>query len=565
MQNFDIFKEVMMGLAGLGLFLVSIKLMSTSLRQMTGNKIGKAMKLIKKNPLIGCGVGIIFTTMIQSSDGAVALAIGLIAAGFLDLKTAIAFILGANIGTATTSIIVASSNIDAFKYIKYSLFSISFLGSMGLMILSGEKKTRIAMLLFSIGAIFVGLQVMSDGFGELANKAKSIIEKISNPFIAMIVSFILTGLFQSSSAVITIVQSFYAGKGIEIDAALGMIIGANIGTTFTAIIASFSSKKRDTKRIAVIWLFTNLTTAVLLMPLIATGLFGKLIQHINPPHNNFDLAIGHIFFNLILVIIFLPFTKQLAWLSNKIIKNKSSNEFPIMLPKQLLEESPELALEAAKKATYSMGQMAYAAEEELSLYLKTADKKHLVKFEEIHELLEDVRVNLSGYLIELGSKDISKQMSNKHMSLVLSSRSLDTITRLGFDFGTLIKSNFDKKTHSFKIDEESIAELRNLITILKSMTKRSYKQVKNYYSKRSNEVKELQILFEEKSEEFIKNNINRNKKNNSKNHFDFEEAAKILIRISHHANRVNKYQRKSLKAPKKIKLSPSLTKELLKK
>ncbi|NQZ29072.1 MAG: Na/Pi cotransporter family protein [Mycoplasmatales bacterium] len=583
MGSIEIFKCVMIGLAGLGLFLVSIKLMSSSLKQMTGKRISKTMKLLRKNPFIACFVGIIFTTMIQSSDGAVALAIGLVAAGLLDLRTAIAFILGANIGTATTSIIVASADVPAFQYIKYSLFSFSFLGAFGLIILSEEKKTRVAMLFFAIGAIFIGLHVMGLGFKPLASEMKPIIAKVSNPFLALFISIIMTGTFQSSSAVVTIVQGFYGAAKVEgvwvagampIDTALAMIVGANIGTTFTALIASMGSAKKDTRRIAVVWLITNITMAIIFMPLIATGVYGSLIWKMNPGvvvnnkmyHNNFDLALGHILFNTVLVIIFIPFTKQLAWVANKIVPDKKSAanyKYDLRLPDTLVHESPELAYEAAKKVAAEMGRMSYESQNQLKLYMKTGDKKHFELFEQLHLLLGQTRTQVSTYLIEIGSKDITESLSSKQMSLVLSLRSLDAMTNLMYRVFIQCKNKYNKKTKTFNINKETMQDSRDLLSTVMSMTKRSFKQIEAYTYKRYKDIKALQKAFDVFAKQAIENDLSRiNKKEYKKGDFDFARLVRLFERTSHHASRVNNYQRKGRKKPEQIKLSQELTEEL---
>ncbi len=584
MGSIEIFKNVMIGLAGLGLFLVSIKLMSSSLKQMTGKRISKTMKLLRKNPFVACLVGVIFTTMIQSSDGAVALAIGLVAAGLLDLRTAIAFILGANIGTATTSIIVASADVPAFQYVKYSLFSFSFLGAFGLIVLSEEKKTRVAMLFFAIGAIFIGLHVMGLGFKPLAGTMKPVLAKVSNPFLALFISIIMTGTFQSSSAVVTIVQGFYgASKSTEgiwtsgampINTALAMIVGANIGTTFTALIASIGSAKRDTRRIAIVWLITNITMAIIFMPLIATGVYGSLIQKMNPGvvqngttfHNNFDLALGHMLFNTILVIIFIPFTKQLTWVSNKIVPDKKTAvnyKYDLRLPETLVNESPELAYEAAKKVATEMGRMSYESQNQLKLYMKTGDKKHFELFEQLHLLLGQTRTQVSSYLIEIGSKDITEALSSKQMSLVLSLRSLDAMTNLMYRVFVQCKDKYNKKTKEFNINKETMQDSRDLLSTVMSMTKRSFKQIEAYTYKRYKDIKALQKAFDVFAKQAIENDLSRiNRKEYNKGDFDFARLVRLFERTSHHASRVNNYQRKGRKKPRQIKLSQELTEEL---
>ena len=178
-MNIDITKfssgigvAIVFALAGLGLFLVAIRLMSNSIRNMSSSFMSKMIGTITKNNYRGFLIGILFTTMIQSSDGAVALVIGLISAGMLKFKKAIPFILGANIGTATTALLVAagSASAGAFEFVQYFPLLV-FIGAAMVMFIKEPKKVQIAMLVFAVGAIFLGLKVMGAGMKAIAGES----------------------------------------------------------------------------------------------------------------------------------------------------------------------------------------------------------------------------------------------------------------------------------------------------------------------------------------------------------------------------------------------------------
>ena len=157
---------ISLALGGLGIFLVAVKLMSNSLRTMSGGYTVKVMKKFSTNRFISLGAGIAFTTMIQSSDGAVALVIGMIGAGLMSLRAAIPFILGANIGTATTAFLVYLGDVSFTQYFMIA----AFIGAMGYLIIKEEKKSNIAMLVFAIGMIFMGLKVLGAGMKKIASE-----------------------------------------------------------------------------------------------------------------------------------------------------------------------------------------------------------------------------------------------------------------------------------------------------------------------------------------------------------------------------------------------------------
>lgn len=168
---------VSLALGGLGLFLISVKLLSNGLKKVSGDKLRNILRKFTKTNVHSLIFGLLFTTMIQSSDGAVALVISLVAAGLLPLKSALAFVLGANIGTATTSIIVSMSS--NFSFTQYFMI-LAFIGGMGFLLIKDNARSNIALILASIGLLFLGLKVMGAGMKSVASQDafKSIISAV---------------------------------------------------------------------------------------------------------------------------------------------------------------------------------------------------------------------------------------------------------------------------------------------------------------------------------------------------------------------------------------------------
>ncbi len=241
---------ISLALGGLGLFLLSIKLLSNGLKSVSGERLRKILKKFTKTNFHSLIFGILFTTMIQSSDGAVGLVISLVAAGFMPLKSALAFVLGANIGTATTSIIVSlSSNFSFTQYFMILLF----IGGMGYLIIKEKSKLNIVMIIASLGMLFLGLKVMSAGMKAVSkvDAFSSVVGAVGkNSWLSALTSFAMTGIMQSSSATVTVAQNIYANSdAMNLVGAIGFVIGANIGTTITAFLTTIGGNK-DTKRVA---------------------------------------------------------------------------------------------------------------------------------------------------------------------------------------------------------------------------------------------------------------------------------------------------------------------------
>ena len=571
---------IVFALAGLGLFLMAIRLMSNSIRNMSSGFMSKMIKTITKNNYRGFLIGVLFTTMIQSSDGAVALVIGLISAGMLKFKKAIPFILGANIGTATTALIVAAgaASAGAFEFVQYFPLLV-FIGTGMVMFIKEPKKVQVAMLIFAVGAIFLGLKVMGAGMKAIAGESwfKSFVRGIGiNPWVALISNTALTGIVQSSSATVTIVQGIYVshleahsivGPTLGLNSAIAMIIGANIGTTFTALIASIGGN-RDARKVAVVWLTTNFLMAIMIMPMIDIYAdFVKILQPIPFTGStvaaiNFklklQLAWAHLFFNTIMSFIFFWLIAQLDWWANKVVRDKKSNHsYDFNLSPELLAQDPILAFESTKLASQTMGQMTLDSIALIRQYIKNPKKDIYKKYVELMSLIEISRKSLSNYLVQIGSHNLPKRISNQHMSLILSARSLERVPILGQRFIEALRVTLKKG--KFNVDESIIKESDYLLSIINSITKRGIKQLRRYSSKRKEEMETLSGKLNETIEKFSANHVMRK----SESAFDYLAEIKLLERMGHHGLRLQKYTRKGRKEVDAIALDEKLEKELL--
>lgn len=562
-MNADLFKYLAYALAGLGLFLISIKLMSTTLKNMTGKYSAKVMDSFDKNKWISLIAGVLFTTMIQSSDGAVALIIGLIAAGVMSLKAAIPFLLGANIGTATTSIIVAlgGSGSGWLKFTTYFLFLV-FLGAMIMMFVKEEKKTNIGMLIFAIGTIFLGLEVLGVGMKKIAEQAwfANMVKGVGfNSWLSLLVSTTLTGVIQSSSATVTIVQSVYGANSelLPLYSAISMVIGANIGTTFTALIASIGGKA-DSKRVGLVWLITNIVIALLVMPFIKY--YSNLIELIVPNGESspmWRLSVAHLLFNTFLVAIFIWLTKPLVWITHKIVKSDENYmKYQLTLPVDLIDQSTALAFQVAQTATHKVADMAEEAINLLYNYYKSKERKQYETLKDLIDQIDISRRKLYSYLVEIGSKNMSKEISNKHMSLVLALRSIERVPLLGKELAKSLNKTLKK--NEFSINDQDYTNLKKMLKILLIMTKKSALQIEKFDKKIHDE---LNSLYEESlrlGSEFSKDHVKRN----VESEFDVILAYKQVTRMTHHCVRVSNYMSHAKARKRKTTLSQELMSEI---
>ena len=347
---------IMHVIGGLALFLFGINLMSDSLKQASGSKLKMIIEKTTSTPLKGILVGVLLTVIIQSSSATTALMIGLLRADLMTLSQSVGVIMGANIGTTVTAFIIG------LPIAKYGLWMIA-LG----FVLFFVKKRRIHHLggvFMGLGLLFLGLETMGGGLKPLAATptAERMFAMFSeNWFLGSVFGTLFTTLVQSSSAAIGILEELYALNAnniasITLGGAIPILLGANIGTTITALIASIGGNK-ESKQASFIHVLFNVTGAVFFLLLLTP--YTRLISWIERTYltafSKLSIAVAHAVVNIVMTIVLFPFIKQMVWLARRVIRSEAETFIDEMnLDERLLEESSLLALEATQKTIVEM-------------------------------------------------------------------------------------------------------------------------------------------------------------------------------------------------------------------
>ncbi|WP_215739680.1 Na/Pi cotransporter family protein [Mesomycoplasma hyorhinis] len=557
---------IIFGLAGLGLFIFSAKILSTSLKQVSGPKFKKHIFKISENRFVAMMFGIIFTTLIQSSDGSMALIMGLLAAGIIKLRGAIAFLLGTNIGTATTSLIVSFQ--AKFAFTEYFVLLL-VVGVFGYLLIKKEKISNIFYIIFAIGLIFLSLKLLSAGSKVIVKQEqfKEFVKVVGkNAWASFFFSFALTGLMQSSSATVTLYQSIYEGQFynsaglweipnpqiLNLPAAIGLVFGANVGTTITGFIVSFTTKNSNSKKIALVWGFTNLSISIIILTII--GYYSKLIELIIPlslKAASLQLSMAHLLFNTILVFIYIFLIGYIVKILNWLIKDDHfEKKFGFILSKELIKTNTFLALEQGKQALMSMGKMVFDGLEKMEELTKKRSNKIKEQYNQLEEVVDNARKKLYFYLIELGQQQLSNQQSEIHMSLILSSRSLEKILDIGSEIIAELDKVYNPKNKTqFLISQEVIDDIAKLLKMNKAILKSSLDQIKYFKKEKSKHIEEMSHDFDELSFKYAKENVAKLKTSSGKTQleldFDYSRVLRSLERINHHSLRINHYLKNS--------------------
>ena len=342
-------------LAGVGVFIVGMNFMSGALEKSAGMGMKRLLERISNNRFSGVGIGAGVTAIIQSSSATSVMVIGLVNAGVMTLMQATPIIMGANIGTTITGVLVALKN----DYFNMAMYLLAFAGVM--MDFAKKEKVKLAGSLCSgLGLIFVGLNVMSSeqafGIPLVERMFTAIFEVIDFPLLLILVGVIFTALIQSSSASTGVVITMVGTGVLPLDLALFIILGANIGTCVTALLASVGANT-NSKRVALIHFTFNLTGTVLFTAIIwllrepVVDMLMSLFPGDDPMSLQMRVSAFHVVFNVTTTLALLPFTKHLVNYSCAVIKDKKEQkeELTLKFVDERLLSTPHVAMMQVKK------------------------------------------------------------------------------------------------------------------------------------------------------------------------------------------------------------------------
>ncbi len=394
-------------LAGVGVFIVGMNFMGDALEKSAGSGMKKLLGKISNNRFSGVGIGAGVTAIIQSSSATSVMVIGLVNAGVMTLMQATPIIMGANIGTTITGVLVALKN-DFFNMLMYLL---AFAGVM----ISFSKKEKLKILgsLFcGLGLIFVGLNVMSseEAFGNdlVEQMFTNIFKVIDHPLLLILVGVIFTALLQSSSAATGVVITMVGAGVLPLELALFIVLGANIGTCVTALLASIGANA-NSKRVALIHFTFNVIGTALFTAIIwifkepFVNMLVSLFPNSDPMSLQMRVSTFHVIFNTTTTILLIPFVKQLVDYSCLIIKDKKEEKenYTLRYVDDRLVTMPFVALMQVKK---EMDYMLSLVEENSKLSFEamrtgnTAAKKKVAENEAVIDFTNSA---LTRFLINL--------------------------------------------------------------------------------------------------------------------------------------------------------------------
>ncbi len=475
-------------IAGIGVFLIACKMMSSNLESLSSNKLKALFAKTSKSKLIGVGIGTVATAAIQSSGATTVMVIGFVNAGIMSLMQAATIIFGANIGTTITGQIVALGMFGANAISTTIVFSaFAGIGAFIMMFAKKDVVQKVGGILAGFGMLFVGLNMMSGSMEEFASldSVKHFLASISNPVLLVLIGAILTAVIQSSSVMTSLAITMVFTGLITLDQGIYLTLGSNIGSCVVAIIAGIGSGT-NAKRTALIHLIFNIAGVVVFM---LVGLilreaskgsitFGSLFAKMFPNALNTQMAMFHTIFNVITVILILPLTNLLVKLVTKIIpekKKKEDKDAPHLyyIDEHLLT-TPPIAVQQTKNEIVNMAEIAMRNFTLSCDIVCSMDFKNIEKFRNNEKQLNFLNKELVRFIIKLSKLEMSDK---DRMYLSSALHTITDLERVG-DYAENIVEYAEKMSSAderFSDDAvEEIHEMQQLIDELYQKVMKAY-------------------------------------------------------------------------------------------
>ena len=460
-------------LGGLGLFLFSIKYMGDGLQLIAGDKMRYVLDKYTSKPLMAVLAGIIVTILIQSSTGTIVITISLVGAGLLKTKQAIAIVMGSNIGTTLTSFIIG------FNISKYSL-PLIFIGAAFLFFTRAKLINNIGRVIFGFGGIFYALKMMSTAMGPMKDMAwfqNILIHIDDSSWVGVGVGTLLTLLIQSSAATIAILQNLYADAALNLNGALPVLFGDNIGTAITTAALAMVGSNIAAKRVAASHvLFNVIGTIICLIALVPYTAFVSYLETTFGLNPKMTIATAHGTFNILNTVLQFPFIWLLVIVVTRLIPGedeqiKYSTQY---LDKSLISSAPAVALGQVQKEFIEMLILSKKSLRNSVEYFMTRDESLNEKGETYEEAINNFDEQMTDYLTLLFREKLSPKEGQAASILLDGTRDIERIGDHARDIVTSVNYQIKKK---LKFSDDAKAEVQEMYELCNDIILKTIKSL----------------------------------------------------------------------------------------
>ena len=518
---------------GLGLFLFGMKMMGDELERAAGNSLRHLLEVLTRNRLLGLLVGMLFTMLVQSSSATTVMVVGFVNAGLMDLYQAAGVIFGANIGTTITAQLIAFKLSDVAPAILL----------VGVVMYSFSKKSlvrQIGGVIAGFDILFVGLDLMSDSMSKLRDMPE-VAEFLAAfgrvPILGVLAGLLITVVIQSSSASVGILQVLAAQGLIGLDAAIFIVMGQNIGTTVTAMLASLGGNK-VARRTAILHLMFNIFSTILFFILVCVLPVTDWIAATAPDDPMRQVANAHMVFNIFGVVVFFPFINKLVRLTEIIVPGEDTNGTSLRL--QFLNDSilstPPAALAQAIKEIHRMQGLANQnIQVAIDLFVKgKADDSSCTDLEDREALINYLNHEITKYLVLINQTELSDHEGSLVGELF---HVVNDIERIGDHAENIMELAQVRERDKVVISDAGLLEINEMYAPVRELLETALSSFDSRDANRATRAYALEQRVDEMDELLRQRHIDRLNKNlcTPESGMLFTDVATNLERVADHA------------------------------
>ena len=532
-------------IGGLAFFLYGISIMSSGLEKIAGGKLEKLLKKMTSSPLKGLLLGAGITAVIQSSSATTVMLIGLVNSGLMELSQTISVIIGTNIGTTITAWILSLSGIDAgtsivLKLLKPESFTplLAFIGVCMIMAARSTKKKSIGSVMVGFAILMFGMGLMSSSMAPLADDEgfRNTMVAFSNPILGFLVGVILTVIIQSSSASVGILQALSMVGGVTWGVAIPIVLGQNLGTCISAVIASIGVNT-NAKRVAVVHVIFNSIGALVLLPLfyLANAIFH--FSFVNTDINPAGIAVVHSIYNILTAILLFNFIKFLEQTAIKLVPDSKKDAGKKVFLDERLLNTPALAISESFNKTVEMAELVQYNYITATKMLKSFHSKKADEIIENETIIDNFEDYLNSYLLKLSGKELTEENNNKISQVMLA---IGDFERIG-DHATHILKYAKKLNESeLKFSEEAVEEIKTIVNAVEEIYEMALECYKTDNLELAQKIEPLEAVIKKGVKRAKKNHIQRLQASlcSAERSFIFSDLLNDLRRIAAHCGNV---------------------------
>lgn len=459
------FFEVVNLLGGLALFLYGMNLLGGGLEKLSGGRMEKTLEKLTSNVFKSVLLGALVTAAVQSSSATTVIVVGLVNAGILKLRQAIGVIMGANIGTTITAHILRLSDIDSSNFFIQLLKPTSLapmIAIVGILLLMTSKKASKrdwGQILIGFGILFTGMFNMEAAVRPLKDLPQfaEMFASLSNPILGVIVGTLVTAIIQSSSASVGILQALSSTGIISYSAAFPIIMGQNIGTCITPMLASIGANK-NAKRTAMVHLYFNLIGTAIFLIATYTIQYTIGFPFWDSPIGRGGIANFHTIFNVTITLLFMPFTRILERLACWTVRSKEGDapDEEVNILDERFMVSPGLAINQARNTVIHMAKLAHKNFLECTGLFHKFDLKAVERIKENENLIDKMEDLLYPYLLKLAEHELTELESRQVSELLQLESEFERIGDYSINVLECAQSLYEK---SISFSDTALAEL----------------------------------------------------------------------------------------------------------